>query len=425
MILQKKGEELILSNKGLFLRVKKRPWPYFQNRKHKKEARLKVFTTFCHPLKNPLYKPYLLLVLQKTQSFAERALEAIKSQIDLEEKKSLRAIIQGYEKATIYQIHLISLMEKIIKQRHKPLVNEAKQALKEGKAPVRPSHGASGSYFMPGVSRTITGVFKPYDEEIGAPNNPRRIDFRGYLGQKSGHFQTAVGEGVLREVAAFEIDKALNLSLVPYTTCVDFEHPLFFNNAEGSHLQASKKKIGSFQQFHAGFYHIYEISQKALEGITLDTLQRVVILDILLGNQDRNGSNLLTNGRELVAIDHGFSLSASLVRVPLLRSFRNLPQMRQPFLPFLQEKIQSLDCEKLIWKLRKKVFIDERALDRMQERLAMLKACINASLPIYLLLDMMHPRYLGYLYDRKSTLDKKAKLLVSWFQMHRQHKIHL
>ncbi len=423
MILQKKEEKLILSSKGVFLRSKKRSWPYFQNKKHEKEARLKVFTTFCHPLKNPIYKPYLRLVLQKTNHFAQRALEAIELQIGHEEKKDLQAIIQGYEKATIYQLRLISLMERVVKRRHHPLVDEAKKALEEGKTPVRPSHGASGSYFMPGIAHTITGLFKPYDEEIGAPNNPRKISLRGVLGKKSRYFQIAVGEGALREMAAFEIDRALKLSIVPYTTCVDFEHPLFFDNAEGMHLQASKKKIGSFQQFRAGFYHIYEVSERALEGITLDALQRVVILDILLGNQDRNGSNLLTNGHEVVAIDHGYSLSPSLLRVPLLRKFRNLPQMQQPFLPFLQEKVQNFPIEKLLWKLRKKAFIDESSLERFQERLALLLACIDARLSVNLILDLMHPRYLKHLYGLKNTLNNRAKMIISWFKKYHQKRV--
>lgn len=422
MILLKKEEELVLTREGFFTRVKKRPWHRFQNAYDKKSARLLVFHTFCHPLKNPLCEPYLKLVYEKTKDFAYRALEALETLIDLEEKKVLVAVIHNYEKITLAQLRILRLMKKAAKRKQSALVYEAKKALEQGKNPIRPSHGASGSYYMPGTNLTITGVFKPFDEEIGAPNNPRKIGLRGAIGKRAGHFQTRVGEGILREIAAYEIDKALSLSLVPYTTCVSFSHAHFFDNGEGHHLQTVKKKIGSFQEFRAGFFHIYEISQKALEGITLDQLQRVVILDILLGNQDRNASNLLTNGKELVAIDHGFSLSPALIQTALLKDFRDLPQMQLPFLPFIQAKITHLNLDKLLWKLKKRAFIDESSLERFQERLALLKAAMKEGVSVNEILRLMHPKFLVYLLGYQATLEQRASSLIRMYKSRRSHK---
>lgn len=379
-----------------------------QKMKMTAEEMLLVFSRFCHPIKNPLNRQFLKLVRVKTVALAEKALEAV----PVEDRTVLEKIVRQYERVTLYQERLLRLIERAGRRGYRKIVNDAKRALAAGKAPVRPSHGCSGAYYMPGVAVTVAGVFKPFDEEIGAPNNPRQFQMRGPLGQRAGHFNTCVGEGLFREMAAYEIDQMLGLGIVPYTTCTSFEHKHFYENREGHARQECKKKIGSFQEFKAGYYHIYEVNEKGLEGLPLDQLQRVVILDCLLGNQDRNIGNLLTNGKEVVAIDHGYSLAPGLIKTPLLRSLMKLPQMQLPFSPYLAKKLEALDVDKLSHRLRKKCFIDERALGRMRERLALVKAAMAHGLSVKDIVMMMHPRFLCVLYEAHRGLRKRAQVLA-------------
>lgn len=406
-------EILTINSKGQMERVKKRFWRKEMGVRERQMIRYHVFSHFCHPLKNPLDRTFLRLVHVKTVSFAKRALAGIEPHIDLEEHKRLSKIILSYDKISLMQERILKRVTKITAWKKRGAVLDALAGLKSGKDPIRPSHSASGAYFMPGVNLTVAGVFKPFDEEIGGPNNPKHLKYRGPLGKVAGYYKTVVGESLFREIAAYEIDRKLGLGIVPPTTAAVFEHSLFYDNFEGSCLQARKKKYGSFQEYRAGFYHIYEISEKGLESISLDGLQRMVILDILIGNLDRNISNLLTNGHDLVAIDHGFCLSPSPLRGLLLRSFYILPQLQQPFLPFLRKKVEELNIETLMGYLRKHCYINQAALDRMHERLEVLKASMRQGLSVRMTLHLLQPRFMRLVIGYKKTLPGRAKHLVT------------
>ena len=64
--------------------------------------------------------------------------------------------------------------------------------------------GTSGGYLIENINKEMMCIFKPFDEEPFAPNNPK-----GYIGQLH---QTGFRKGILsgecaeREVAAFLLD---------------------------------------------------------------------------------------------------------------------------------------------------------------------------------------------------------------------------
>ena len=407
MILLREDEKLVLTRRGFFMRTRRR---FVWQKAHYQAALRIVFSSFCHPIKNPLHRPTLKKVREKTVRLAYRALSSLP--ILEEEREVLELMIKTYEKASLFQDRLLFQAEKMAHRKQRSLVLDALAALKTGKSFLKPVHGCSGTYFAPGLTRTITGVFKPFDEEIGGPNNPKKKYFRRCFGQRLTGYSTVVGEGLFKEIAAYLIDRSLKLNVVPFTTCVLFESSFFYDNAGGHIMKKSQQKIGSFQEYRAGYYHIYEISKKNLEAIPLDQVQRIALLDLLIGNQDRNAGNLLTNGRELVAIDHGYSLSPSLLQKPLLGTFKEMPQLELPFLPLLEGKINSLSVPKLRGLLKKRCFIDERALDRLEERMALIRQAVAQGLSVKEMIELMHPRYLMPLYNRKKTLAQVAERII-------------
>ncbi|KAG0456504.1 hypothetical protein HPP92_024292 [Vanilla planifolia] len=87
----------------------------------------------------------------------------------------------------------------------KDLIGSALAGLEKGNPPVMSSEGTGGAYFMQDIlGQEFVAVFKPIDEEPMAKNNPRGLPLSmDGIGLKKG---TRVGEGALREVAAYLLD---------------------------------------------------------------------------------------------------------------------------------------------------------------------------------------------------------------------------
>ncbi|RID70307.1 hypothetical protein BRARA_C02337 [Brassica rapa] len=135
----------------------------------------------------------------------------------------------------------------------KDMVSSASDGLRSGNPPVRSREGTGGAYFMQGSSgNKYVGVFKPLDEEPTAENNPHGLPLSpNGEGLKKG---TKVGEGALREVAAYILDhpksgrrymcgEEMGFAGVPPTTMIECLHPGF------NHPNGIKTKIGSLQMF--------------------------------------------------------------------------------------------------------------------------------------------------------------------------------
>jgi hypothetical protein len=178
--------------------------------------------------------------------------------------------------------------------------------------PVMSAEGSGGVYFM----RDATGqknvaVFKPIDEEPMAENNPRGLPLStDGEGMKRG---TIVGEGALREVAAYILDHpvddcrsgpSVGFSGVPPTTLVQSIH------------RGKSFKIGSLQMFMDNNGSSEDMGPRAFP---VKEVHKIAVLDIRLANADRHAGNILVHREEeggsykLIPIDHGYCLPEKVI----------------------------------------------------------------------------------------------------------------
>ncbi|AEC10708.1 phosphoinositide 4-kinase gamma 4 [Arabidopsis thaliana] len=231
----------------------------------------------------------------------------------------------------------------------KDMIQSASDGLKSGNSPVRSSEGTGGAYFMQGPSgNKFVGVFKPIDEEPMAENNPQGLPLSpNGEGLKKG---TKVGEGALREVAAYILDhpKSGNKSMfgeeigfagVPPTAMIECLHPGF------NHPKGIKTKIGSLQMFTENDGSCEDMGPLSFP---VEEVHKISVLDIRLANADRHGGNILMTKDEsgklvLVPIDHGYCLPESFEDCTF--EWLYWPQARKPYSAETQEYIRSLDAE--------------------------------------------------------------------------------
>ncbi|KAG1330437.1 putative Phosphatidylinositol 4-kinase gamma 4 [Cocos nucifera] len=190
-----------------------------------------------------------------------------------------------------------------------------------------------------------------------AENNPRGLPLSSDgEGLKRG---TRVGEGALREVAAYILDHPIGghrssdevgFAGVPPTVMVrclyeGFNHP----NGNGS----KNYKIGSLQMFVKNYGSCEDMGPHAFP---VEEVHKISVLDIRLANADRHAGNILIykEGEEgqfvLVPIDHGYCLPENFEDCTF--EWLYWPQARQPFNSETIDYIKSLDAEEDIAILR-------------------------------------------------------------------------
>ena len=199
------------------------------------------------------------------------------------------------------------------------MINSTFDGLKKGNHPIRSSEGTGGAYFMQGSSgQEYVSVFKPIDEEPNAVNNPRGLSTStNGEGLKIG---TKVGEGAVREVAAYILDhpksgsrvvseEAIGFAGVPPTIMVLCLHQ-GFNHPQGYDLSSNHVKIGSLQMFINNDGNCEDIGPGAL---SVEEVHKITVLDIRMANADRHAGNILFRKEAegkivLIPIDHGYCL---------------------------------------------------------------------------------------------------------------------
>ncbi|CAL5042698.1 unnamed protein product [Urochloa decumbens] len=229
------------------------------------------------------------------------------------------------------------------------MISSTIAGLEKGHLPVMSAEGSGGVYFM----RDATGqknvaVFKPIDEEPMAKNNPRGLPLStDGEGMKRG---TIVGEGALREVAAYILDHpvddcksghSVGFSGVPPTTLVRSIH------------RGKSFKIGSLQMFIENNGSTEDMGPRAFP---VKEVHKIAVLDIRLANADRHAGNILVHKEEeggnykLIPIDHGYCLPEKFEDCTF--EWLYWPQAREPFNGETVEYIKSLDAEKDIKLLK-------------------------------------------------------------------------
>ncbi|KAL6848764.1 hypothetical protein ACP4OV_021347 [Aristida adscensionis] len=233
--------------------------------------------------------------------------------------------------------------------------------MEKGNAPIMSSEGTGGAYFMQDASgHEHIAVFKPMDEEPMAANNPRGLPVSSSgEGLKKG---TRVGEGAVREVAAYILDHplggrrsftsdgALGFAGVPATVLVRCMHKSFRREEESPEPVF---KLGSLQAFIKNRRSCEDMGPRAFP---VQEVHKICVLDIRLANADRHAGNILICKDEsrgsmtLVPVDHGYCLPESFEDCTF--EWLYWPQSREPFDAETTEYVRSLDAEEDVAVLR-------------------------------------------------------------------------
>ncbi|XP_043706799.1 phosphatidylinositol 4-kinase gamma 4-like [Telopea speciosissima] len=240
------------------------------------------------------------------------------------------------------------------------LISSTFDGLESGHQPIRSSEGSGGAYFMQDSSgHKFVAVFKPIDEEPMAVNNPRGLPISSDgEGLKRG---TLVGEGALREVAAYILDhprsgprsfssEEKGFAGVPPTVMVRCLHG-GFNHPDGYQFATKNVKIGSLQMFVKNIGSCEDMGPGAFP---VEEVHKISVLDIRLANADRHAGNILV-GREgdqtvLIPIDHGYCLPENFEDCTF--EWLYWPQAQESYTPETVEYIRSVDAEKDIALLK-------------------------------------------------------------------------
>ncbi|KAJ1391284.1 Ubiquitin-like domain superfamily [Sesbania bispinosa] len=235
------------------------------------------------------------------------------------------------------------------------MIDSTFNGLQNGHNPIRSSEGTGGTYFMQDASgMEYVSIFKPIDEEPMAVNNPQGLPVSSNgEGLKRG---TKVGEGAVREVAAYILDhpkagprlvsgEAIGFSGVPPTVMVQCLHKAF-NNPDGYDCSSKNSKVGSLQMFINNDGSCEDIGPGAF---SVEEVHKITVLDIRMANADRHAGNILfrkeAGGQTLlIPIDHGYCLPEKFEDCTF--DWLYWPQACQPYSPDAVDYINSLDAEK-------------------------------------------------------------------------------
>lgn len=211
---------------------------------------------------------------------------------------------------------------------------KAKDALAGGVMPKLTGAGSGGSYFISAKDGHNVAVFKPQDEEPLAPNNPKGLHHRGSPTGEGLRRGTRPGEGATREVIAFILDHD-HFAGVPPTAMVSLS---------GVERGYRHTKVGSFQKY-VNFDS--DCEEMGPSKFPIQEVHKICVLDIRLGNTDRNGGNILAKRDEesgkwkLTPIDHGYCLPDTFEDINF--EWMNWSQAKIPFYPETKNYIDKLD----------------------------------------------------------------------------------
>ncbi len=291
-------------------------------------------------------------------------------------------------------------LAKLVKILRFPELAEAKIGVKNYSATLK-NEGASGTYLMRGRDGEYVGVFKPENEAIGAPDNPKSVS-RDNLNQQIGLYPEEQFTYCLREVLAYEFNKGY--ANVPKTALVKLQKSL-----------TSTKQIGSFQVYIPNSVSPSSLPWQAIyDNLAVEDVHRLAIQDIRWLNADRHEDNLLyhTLSDSLCLIDHGLIFCPTASR--LIFYWMNYPQSAKAISESNKRYIREIDLESDEKLLREKGFTCEAAIQRMKIAGLFLKACVERGLTLREIGHFMISGP-GVTY---SDLSKHRSIKKSYFETH-------
>ncbi|KAL4383783.1 hypothetical protein GQ457_15G011060 [Hibiscus cannabinus] len=242
------------------------------------------------------------------------------------------------------------------------MIHSTFDGLEMGNQPIRSSEGTGGTYFMQDkLGLDYVSIFKPIDEEPMAVNNPQGLPpSTNGEGLKRG---TRVGEGAVREVAAYILDHPKNgprtlsggemmgFAGVPPTCMVQCLHK-GFNHPDGFESAPENVKVGSLQMYMNNSGSCEDMGPG---HFPVEEVHKISVFDIRTANADRHAGNILIGKGEdgqtvLIPIDHGYCLPENFEDCTF--DWVYWPQSRQPYSQDTINYIKSLDAEQDIALLK-------------------------------------------------------------------------
>ncbi|XVE64673.1 hypothetical protein DITRI_Ditri07aG0119600 [Diplodiscus trichospermus] len=241
------------------------------------------------------------------------------------------------------------------------MIRSTFDGLEMGNQPIRSSEGTGGTYLMlDKLGLDYVSIFKPIDEEPMAVNNPQGLPLStDGEGLKRG---TRVGEGAVREVAAYILDHPksgprsltgdmMGFAGVPPTCMVQCLHK-GFNHPDGYECVPENAKIGSLQMFIKNSGSCEDMGPG---GFPVEEVHKISVFDIRMANADRHAGNILIgkggDGQTLlIPIDHGYCLPENFEDCTF--DWLYWPQSQKPYSSNTIDYIKSLDAEQDIALLK-------------------------------------------------------------------------
>ncbi|MEI6532030.1 MAG: hypothetical protein WCN87_04340 [Chlamydiota bacterium] len=383
--------------------IKKREYSLFA--KWRLEALLNtLFYAFLYDIRSPLDLVGMERYFLHKKKFAEKALQNLQSYTYID-TSHLEELFQQFKKRYILRRMIV---ERAGKSPSKTgLIHELEEALKKGVTPQPILKGCSGTWFLRDKNYTKRAIFKPFDEEMGAPHNPRGDSLRGILGSASIRKGIRSGESYLREAAVYKMSRYLGFSVVPETTVAAFSnnHFLGVRHYFIKPGTSSPQKLGSLQVFIPNAQDFNAFSPRFIESIAPELLQPIFLLDIIVGHDDRHAHNLLWDGYKVFAIDNGFALSSVEVSRDSWK-WLDMVQAKAPLAPLLKVKILALKAEEL------PLDFDEAVYARVKERLALLQVGLEEGLTLFDIGSAMTPSGMQSLLNLDKTLYERARKVI-------------
>ncbi len=279
----------------------------------------------------------------------------------------------------------------------KDIMRDAFTGMIRGLKPKLTIEGTGGTYLMKETRGDVVAVFKPADEEQFAPNNPRK--HVGRMGSQGFRKGILSGEGYLREAAAYLLDSTSGGHAgVPMTTLAEAQYEdAFHYPGKGFGMSASadakRPKIGSIQEF----IDSDEVADNFASRIfPVSEVHKIAILDIRIANTDRNAANILVcecppvrgardskkTRKELIPIDHAYSLPDTIEIDELDWCWHSWPQTSIPLDAAMRAHVESLDIDADIERLRSTLGIREPCLRTMRITGMLLKMGVKHGLTL-------------------------------------------
>lgn len=270
------------------------------------------------------------------------------------------------------------------------------------KAPLMPmltSAGNNGTYIIkkPFIIKNRQGdnigIFKPWDEQDDMPHNPRgnKAPYNSQNLLRRPYHGFVQGTGCQKEVAVSMID-CDRLFDVPETVSITVPFP----KEQGSRDIVFKE--GSLQQFISGT-PLDQVDWEEIQKYPVREVQKIVLLDLLIGNGDRHFGNCFWNEnmKKLIPIDNGCSFLDSADWRPdndEPTSETNchlalLPQLEQPVSEDLDKWMESLNIDDVAAELRGCHSLAETSLNELKIRWMVLQKALEKGLTLNKIVPML------------------------------------